>query len=99
MTMETTRAVRLAPLDANRVYDVLVRCAGASDDLDARVLFVQAQVRGCEEYRFGGWLGSGGKFRNVRGNFYVDCYPEDSTPERVRIVAETNRELEACLTT
>lgn len=55
------------------------------------------------EYRFMGRLGFGGKFwwqiphnlpgRKPLGQWYVTCYPEDSTPERERMIDATNEAL------
>lgn len=50
----------------------------------------------CHEYRFMGALGFGGKFRN-NGNKdntpYVDFYPEDENPERVKMIENANKRL------
>lgn len=50
----------------------------------------------CDEYRFSGALGYGGKFRN-NGNRdntpYVDCYPEDETPARLAMIEAANKRL------
>lgn len=50
----------------------------------------------CTEYRFMGDLGFGGKFRN-NGNRdntpYVDCYPENETPERLKMIEAANKRL------
>jgi hypothetical protein len=47
----------------------------------------------CHEYRFCGALGFGGKFRN-NGNRdntpYVDCYHEDETPARLKMIEAAN---------
>jgi hypothetical protein len=47
----------------------------------------------CHEYRFMGALGFGGKFRN-NGNQnntpHVDCYQEDETPERLKMIDAAN---------
>ena len=52
----------------------------------------------CAEYRFMGALGFGGKFRN-NGNLnntpYVDCYPENETPERLSMIDRANERLAA----
>ena len=52
----------------------------------------------CREYRFCGALGFGGKFRN-NGNHdntpYVDCYQEDETPARLKMIACANVRLAA----
>lgn len=80
------------------VYDVLVREAGALSDRIERECFVIAHEGGewrtrCEEYRFQGLLGFGGKYRSKTNT--VDCYPEDMTPERAEIIARTNAALAA----
>lgn len=52
--------------------------------------------RPCEEWRFIGALGFGGKFRNNGNNDgipYVDCNPEDETPERRAMVDAANTRL------
>ena len=72
------------------VYDVLVREAGADAEEWARRHFVYNHTppQVCEEFRFQGMLGFGGKYRS--GTNTVDCYPEDMTPERAEIIARTN---------
>ncbi len=87
----------LTAAKADAVYDVLVEHAGASDMVSAREEFVQLQTdRHCPEYRFVGLLGFGGKFR--RGGrsdrWYVDCYPEDLTPQRQAAIDTTIKALE-----
>lgn len=50
----------------------------------------------CNEYRFCGALGFGGKFRNNGNNNntpYVDCYQEDETPERRAMIERANKRL------
>lgn len=72
-------------------------------DLDAFVYHVCE--RDCREYRFQGDLGFGGKFRNNGNNNnipHVDCYPEDETPSRRKMIERANgrlRELFAALAT
>jgi hypothetical protein len=49
------------------------------------------------EYRFGGNLGSGGKFYisdRMHSRWYVDCWSNDRTPERDRVIKLTNERLE-----
>ena len=73
----------------NRIYNILVSHAGATEYW--RTNFIQVQIKGCREYRFSGNLGFGGKFRvTTNGRMYVDCYPEDETPERSNIIKATN---------
>ncbi len=45
----------------------------------------------CDEFRFQGRLGFGGKYRRKTNT--VDCYPEDETPGRLVLIAETNAAL------
>lgn len=58
----------------------------------------------CGEFRFMGDLGFGGKVRQPwsvatkgewthGGQVYVDCYPEDSTPERKAMIERANTRL------
>jgi len=79
---------------ADKVWDVLVTELGVYDDEKghARDMFTWAQTRTepCTEYRIGGKLGFGGKFRDTRNKWYVDCYVEDLTPERKRLIDATN---------
>ncbi len=74
-------------LNANKVFDVLVKYAGARESL--RDDFVHNHP--CQEYRFQGNLGFGGKYYS-RGN-RVSCYQEDETPERAQIIKQTNHHL------
>ena len=78
---------------AHKIWDVLVKHAGASGLLSERNCFVYSF---CEdkhpptEYRFCGSLGFGGKFWNNNA-FYVTCYKEDETPDKTKIILEVNR--------
>lgn len=86
--------MKLTEREANAIYDILVREAGADNREHWRENFVQSQTSvGPEEFRFGGSLGFGGKFRNAAEGWYVTAYPEDYTPDLVRIVERTNLEL------
>jgi hypothetical protein len=99
-----------APLtvaQANAVYDILVKHAGASDALigesrDApvppRAEFVFQQTRQyCAEYRSQGELGFGGKFWHYRDRWYVTAYPEHvkTRPELQDRIDATNTALSA----
>ncbi|MER7280520.1 hypothetical protein ABT369_39385 [Dactylosporangium sp. NPDC000244] len=76
---------------ANAVYNVLVEHAGArEDDRDA---FVYHVTHGCEEYRFQGVLGFGGKLYVEPRRWRVSCYREDETPARVEAIWVTNEAL------
>ena len=82
-----------------RVYNVLVREAGAIRDESLRVGFVRYQMDdepGPKEWRFQGALGFGGKFwSDSSGRLEVNCYKEDETPERAAIIKRTNAALRA----
>lgn len=63
---------------ANKVWDILVKYAGVSED--GRMQFLQSVSDVTEkypaiEYRFGGKLGFGGKF--WKDKMKVTCYSED----------------------
>lgn len=79
---------------ANAVWDVLVEHAGASEAGREDFVIVQAAGR-CDEYRFIGSLGFGGKFwtSTSERRWYVTAYPEDTTPERQRVIDVTNAAL------
>jgi len=64
------------------VYDVLVNRCGAHSSRHDRRDFIHAMMKAepVREYRFGGWLGHGGKFWNDPGCFRVTAYGEDETP-------------------
>lgn len=83
----------------NEVWDILVAEAGASNDPDERDQFryrhLDANHDAPREWRFQGKLGFGGKVRVLPDEdaIRVDCYPEDQTPERKRIIGVTNNKL------
>jgi len=84
--------------DARRIWNTLVNYAGATDVdgnwVSFRQWFDKAVEKGGDEYRFMGSLGFGGKFWVSRElGFYVSCYPEDKTPDRVAVIDDTNRRL------
>jgi len=85
---------------ASEVYDILVEHCGAPESWRDNFMYHQtASV--CEEYRFQGCLGFGGKFRRYnRGSglerWYVDQYHEDTT-DRSKKVIETANDLLADL--
>lgn len=78
---------------ANAVFDILVTYAGANESIREDFVYHQS-TSVCDEYRFQGALGFGGKFRRSWGRsgerWYVDQYPEDETPESVRKIDDTN---------
>ena len=77
---------------ADNVYNLLVLIGGAYED--DRQSFIYAHVKDkytCNEWRFQGHLGFGGKYRRLSNR--VDCYTEDSTPKRRKIIEHLNIEL------
>lgn len=76
-----------------KCWSLLVRHAGASKDPRDAERFVQycVETRGPLEYRFIGEFGYGGKFRRYDGRLYIDCYPEDLTKRRQKILDHVNR--------
>ena len=85
--IDVLRVDSIAGLDS--VYDVLVQIAGADETM--RGSFIQNHLSGCEEWRFCGRLGFGGKYRSRTNT--VDCYREDETKTRRVIIKATNAEL------
>ncbi len=97
----------LSAADAAAIWQVLVDHAGAYENpipggLRTRDTFVKVQSATlCEEYRFCGSLGFGGKFRRNRvwigdmrtESWTVDCYREDLTDERQAVIDKTNEAL------
>jgi hypothetical protein len=83
--------VPLTVEQANAVYDILVRYAGASEHNRDDFVTIQTH-QPCTEYRFMGSLGFGGKFWRNDGRWYVSAYPEDiaAQPERERAIRLTN---------
>ena len=76
----------------NRVFDLLVSIGGAPESM--REDFVYHHARSdtpCDEYRFQGKLGFGGKYRRKTNR--VDCYHEDENAERLKIIERLNAEL------
>jgi len=76
------------------VFDVLVREAGAMPTM--RHAFICANMgiphdTPCDEWRFQGSLGFGGKYWRKENR--VTCYPEDETQERLETITATNAAL------
>lgn len=87
---------------ATAARQILVEECGLRPD-DGRcsfVMLVSANItrwaHACHEFRFMGELGFGGKFRN-NGNHndtpHVDCYREDETPARLKMIEAANKRL------
>lgn len=90
---------KITPEQANAAYDILVRWAGARADTFEREAFIYHVAKDqqpANEYRFGGYLNWGGKFRNNGNNGdvpHVDCYREHLDREREAVIASTNAAL------
>lgn len=79
---------------ANKVYDILIEFGGATESY--RSSFIHAHCKDeypCQEWRFQGHLGFGGKYRSERNK--VDYYAEDQTDERDAIKNTVNTKLQA----
>lgn len=80
------------------IYDILIRCCGASEMEPDRENFVNLaegySERRVLEYRFMGSLGFGGKVWLYNSEApYVTCYQEDETPARRQAIAKASGEL------
>ena len=85
---------------ANKIYDVLVEITGIyvpkdRDDYQRDSFVLYATEGTWTEFRFGNPLGFGGKVWFNAGHWYVTCYREDETPERLAIIEKTNAALDA----
>lgn len=80
-----------------KVYDVLVQECQASERDRDHFVHCQNTDKGdgdMKEWRFQGALGFGGKFRKHWEKWYVDCYQEHETPERLKMIEKANTRLE-----
>lgn len=79
---------------ANNVYDILVNIGDASErERESFIYHHTNEDDVCNEWRFQGKLGFGGKYRESKNS--VDCYREDLNPEREKIIEKINQELAA----
>lgn len=94
-TQETAESGALRSSDwFSSVYDVLVTLGGANETMRDRFVYNHTDEKSpCTEWRFCGHLGYGGKYRSERNR--VDCYREDETPARAKIITEVNAALSA----
>ena len=77
---------------ADKIYDVLVNIGGAYEgERDSFIYHHCTYKDGCDEWRFQGKLGYGGKYRSRYNK--VDCYLEDETKERLHLIKEINAAL------
>lgn len=81
---------------ARKIWACLVKYAGATpSELDS--FLIATTEHNCDEYRFCGSLGAGGKIyldnRSARPRWWVNCNREDETLERRAIIRKVNRKL------
>lgn len=77
---------------ANKIYDILVSLGGANEsERDNFIYYHIESFYGCDEWRFGGKLGFGGKYRSITNR--VDCYQEDEDVERIKLIEEIDSAL------
>lgn len=92
---QTDRGISLTGTEAGAVYDLLVeKCGAYPRDRDGFILHHQYIKNGSSEWRFGGLLGSGGKFYVTGHKWYVSNYTENGGPEENLLIAETNKALQ-----
>ncbi len=89
-------------VDPDKVYDVLVNCAGAPNSESSRNHFISCWKHDWSEWRFGGSLGFGGKIWRERRYFTnegyiphlrVSCRSENDSTERTKVIEATSVEL------
>lgn len=73
------------------VFDVLKNIGGAHESMRKDFIYRHTSESPCDEYRFQGKLGLGGKY--WRRENRVSCYREDETPERLRLIIELDAAL------
>ena len=78
--------------EPNQVYDVLTGLLGAPERERASFICWWGGLRD-KEYRFCGRLGFGGKFWRTSDAWYVSCYRENESPERIALIEEANDSL------
>lgn len=77
---------------ANKVYDILVDVGKAAESMRKSFVFHHTESEyGCNEWRFQGLLGYGGKYRSERNT--VDCYSENLDKATTKIIDQINSEL------
>lgn len=76
---------------ANDIYTILVRLGGAVEDQRDNFIYHHIKNNMCEEWRFSGYLGFGGKYLSELNQ--VTCYKEDETSEIKKLILKINSEL------
>lgn len=93
-------SLRFEWAQAQAIIEVLIAECGLGDNPYARdsLEAFLTEATPSPEYRFGGWLGDGGKLYNANGGkLWVSCYREDETPTRVAAIGRANARLDALL--
>jgi hypothetical protein len=72
----------------NEVFNILVAEAGANENI--RDQFACWWNTKGSEFRFQGSLGFGGKFWRNYEHWYINCYPEDESPQRLAVIEKVN---------
>ena len=73
------------------VFDMLNTIGGAHESMRQDFIYHHTSAQPCDEYRFQGKLGFGGKYWRKENR--VSCYREDETPERLRLIIELDAAL------
>ena len=77
---------------ANKIYDLLQNMGGALESERSDFIYHHVISKdSCNEWRFRGKLGFGGKYRAKNNS--VDCYKEDLNTERSELINTLNNEL------
>jgi hypothetical protein len=82
---------RLTAEFANKVYDILVKEAGAPESMRDNFIYCHnpSDQFLCWEYRFGGLFGFGGKYWSETNK--INYYPEDRTKKLDKLEAKVNK--------
>ena len=80
-------------ITANKIYDILIEECGATERIREMFVYTMTANNPPIEFRFGGNLGTGGKFYVFSGRWYVSCYPEDRTDEREIAIRFANQKI------
>ena len=89
--------MKLSKEYAEKIYDILEEI-GASSNMRDSFIHIQTNSQ-CDEWRFMGKLGFGGKFWNEwsysanKPKWRVSCYLEDENEKTIKIIEETNNKL------
>lgn len=78
---------------ANAVYDILAREAGATEAYRAAFVEAYTSSDGTLSWLFQGRLGFDGRFHLKGGRRWVTCHPSDRNPEREQTIQRVNARL------